>query len=51
LRLKGLDPNQDYEVEGLGVYGGDELMYAGVALPYRLGDFINMMWRLKAVQR
>jgi len=51
LRLKGLDPNQDYEVEGLGVYGGDELMYAGVALPYRLGDFISMMWRLKAVQR
>jgi alpha-galactosidase len=40
LRLKGLDPNQDYEIEGLGVYGGDELMYAGVALPYRLGDFI-----------
>ncbi|MES0855777.1 alpha-galactosidase [Geobacillus sp. G4] len=51
LRLKGLDPNQDYEIEGLGVYGGDELMYAGVALPYRSGDFISMMWRLKAVQR
>lgn len=51
LRLKGLDPNQDYEIEGLGVYGGDELMYAGVAVPHRLGDFISMMWRLKAVQR
>ncbi|MCK7606622.1 alpha-galactosidase [Geobacillus stearothermophilus] len=51
LRLKGLDPNQDYEIEGLGVYGGDELMYAGVAVPHRLGDFTSMMWRLKAVQR
>ncbi|KFL15831.1 alpha-galactosidase [Geobacillus stearothermophilus] len=50
LRLKGLDPNQDYEIEGLGVYGGDELMYAGVAVPHRLGDFISMMWRLKAVR-
>ncbi|WP_434411555.1 hypothetical protein [Geobacillus thermoleovorans] len=25
-------------------------MYAGVALPHRLGDFISMMWRLKAVR-
>ncbi|WP_371198501.1 MULTISPECIES: hypothetical protein [Geobacillus] len=25
-------------------------MYAGVAVPHRLGDFISMMWRLKAVR-
>ncbi|AGT32463.1 hypothetical protein M493_11065 [Geobacillus genomosp. 3] len=51
LRLKGLDPSQDYEIEGLGVYGGDELMYAGVAVPHRSGDFISTVWRLKTVQR
>ena len=33
LRMKGLDPDKDYLVEGK-VYGGDELMYAGLALPF-----------------
>lgn len=32
LRLKGLDPQADYRVNGT-VYGGDQLMYAGLALP------------------
>ena len=32
LRLKGLDPQRDYKVNGQ-VYGGDTLMYAGLALP------------------
>lgn len=32
LRLKGLDPNADYKVNGE-VYGGDQLMYGGLALP------------------
>lgn len=33
LRLKGLDPNSDYQVNGQ-VYGGDTLMYAGLPLPF-----------------
>ncbi|MFQ9480472.1 MAG: alpha-galactosidase [Oscillospiraceae bacterium] len=32
LRLKGLNPNADYKVNGE-VYGGDQLMYGGLALP------------------
>lgn len=32
LRLKGMDPNADYKVNGE-VYGGDQLMYGGLALP------------------
>jgi alpha-galactosidase len=48
LRLKGLDPNKDYEIIGSGeVYGGDELMYAGLNVPRRRGDFISVIWRLK----
>jgi alpha-galactosidase len=51
LRLKGLDPNQDYEIIGSGdVYGGDELMYAGLNVPERRGDFISVIWRLKAAR-
>ncbi|GLH65244.1 hypothetical protein PG301_30830 [Parageobacillus sp. G301] len=48
LRLKGLDPNKDYEIIGSGeMYGGDELMYAGLNVPRRRGDFISVIWRLK----
>jgi alpha-galactosidase len=48
LRLKGLDPNKNYEIIGSKeVYGGDELMYAGLNVPRRRGDFISVIWRLK----
>jgi alpha-galactosidase len=48
LRLKGLDPNKDYEIIGSGeVYGGDELMYVGLNVPERRGDFISVIWHLK----
>lgn len=48
LRLKGLDPNKDYEITGSGeVYGGDELMYVGLNVPERRGDFISVIWHLK----
>ncbi|MFF2016061.1 alpha-galactosidase [Paenibacillus sp. NPDC058177] len=51
LRLKGLDPEADYEwVEGGGVYGGDLLMYAGLPLPDLQGDFQSVLWRFKKVQ-
>jgi alpha-galactosidase len=50
LRLKGLDPEADYEwVEGGGVYGGDLLMYAGLPLPDLHGDFQSVLWRFKKV--
>lgn len=50
LRLKGLDPEADYEwIEGGGVYGGDHLMYAGLPLPDLHGDFQSVLWRFKKV--
>ncbi len=50
LRLKGLDPEADYEwVEGGGVFGGDHLMYAGLPLPALHGDFQSVLWRFRRV--
>jgi len=50
LRLKGLDPEADYEwVDGGGVYGGDLLMYAGLPIPILHGDFQSVLWRFKKV--
>jgi alpha-galactosidase len=57
LRLKGLDPEADYEVEPLdgfgdatGVYGGDHLMYAGLSLQTGQGDFQSRLFRLRRVE-
>jgi alpha-galactosidase len=50
LRLKGLDPERDYVLEETGaVYGGDELMNAGIYLPQVKGDFQSVLWRFAAV--
>lgn len=49
LKLKGLDPNRDYVLQATGdVYGGDELMYAGINLPGLHGDYQSLLWRFKA---
>lgn len=49
LRLEGLNPEMDYEIEGTGeVVGGDVLMNAGLDIPYRHGDFQSITWKLKA---
>jgi alpha-galactosidase len=49
LRLKGLDPNRDYVLEATGdVYGGDELMNAGINLWPLHGDFQSLLWRFSA---
>jgi alpha-galactosidase len=49
LRLKGLDPNRDYAIVRTGqTFGGDELMSAGIDLPYMLGDFQSAIWQFKA---
>ncbi len=47
LRLKGLDPNRDYQVNGQ-VYGGDALMYAGLALPF-LDEHQALQYQIQAV--
>lgn len=59
LRLQGLDPDCLYKIESTNKsYGGDELMYSGIALPksfqaYSLdesvfkGDFQSKIWKLK----
>ncbi|MCI8553825.1 MAG: alpha-galactosidase [Clostridiales bacterium] len=47
LRLQGLDPDARYRIEELdGVFYGDELMYAGLALP-RLFDFESVSYTLE----
>ena len=47
LRLKGLDPDRNYRVNGV-VYGGDELMYAGLALPF-LDQYQAVQYQIEAV--
>ncbi|MDR0269884.1 alpha-galactosidase [Paenibacillus sp.] len=52
LKLKGLDPDADYEVLGSGkIYSGDALMYAGVSIDSERGDFYSELIRLKRLQR
>jgi alpha-galactosidase len=49
LKLKGLDPNRDYVLESNGdIYGGDELMYAGINVPELHGDFQSVLWHFQA---
>lgn len=46
LRLRGLDPNAEYQETASGkIYGGDELMYVGLTVPVAFGDFTSHMWR------
>ncbi|WP_404408011.1 alpha-galactosidase [Jeotgalibacillus malaysiensis] len=48
VKLRGLDPHSSYYVDGLdAVYDGDELMNAGVPVPYPEGDFDSVLWTLK----
>ena len=48
LKFKGLDPEMNYRVIGTDeIYGGDELMYAGIIVPALKGDFTSYVWRLK----
>ena len=48
LKLKGLDPNRNYAVEGSGVCGGDRLMHAGLAIQPLKGDYASAVFRVKA---
>lgn len=50
LKLKGLNPNSNYQLIGTNeIYGGDELMYAGIVIPELKGDFQSHVLRLKKV--
>ena len=50
VRLKGLNPDCDYKEIGTDkVYGGDELLYTGIAIPRVRGDFHSLLWRFKRV--
>lgn len=50
LRLKGLDPDTLYRVDGFDEpVGGDELMYSGVMIPHQSGDFFSVVSRLRKV--
>ncbi|WP_338552872.1 alpha-galactosidase [Paenibacillus sp. KS-LC4] len=48
--LKGLDPSRDYVWEENGeTYGGDELLYAGLASPQFHNDYASKVYRFRAV--
>jgi alpha-galactosidase len=50
LQLRGLNPAYLYQhIETGKLYGGDELMHVGVAIPKLKGDFTSLLWRFKRV--
>jgi alpha-galactosidase len=49
LRLKGLDPNATYRVNGGDCYPGDVLMQAGYPLPLFKGDYQAIQLYLEAI--
>lgn len=54
LPLRGLNESLEYEVNGNGVYGGDLLTYAGLAIqPEEMAgrglDFSSKLYELKAL--
>ncbi|CAN7735653.1 alpha-galactosidase [Paenibacillus sp. LjRoot153] len=50
LALKGLNPELEYQVEGLDApLGGDRLMQAGIHLPLFHSDYASRWWRVKAI--
>lgn len=50
LRLKGLDPDARYQIEGLGSYAGCTLMNAGLHCTLR-GDFASRVLHLKKLEK
>ena len=50
LKLEGLDPDASYRLEETGtVYGGDELMQRGIAVPAPWGDYMSRQFWLERV--
>ncbi|MHC1681857.1 MAG: alpha-galactosidase [Clostridiaceae bacterium] len=49
LNLRGLDSDKEYKLSGkVGIYGGDELMYAGLIIPDLKGDYQSVVWHLES---
>ncbi|OCT12386.1 alpha-galactosidase [Paenibacillus pectinilyticus] len=49
LRLKGLNPDFDYQIEGSeGTFAGDHLLYAGLSVAGLHSDFESKIWLLEA---
>ena len=49
LRLKGLNSDMDYnQLNESNVFGGDELMHAGLNIPELSGDFQSLIWRFSS---
>lgn len=50
VKLQGLDPNSQYQIQETGEeYGGDELMYSGLLCRVKSGDAQTLLYTLKAV--
>ena len=49
LRLKGLDPELTYQVNGQGAWPGGALMNAGYPLPVFMGDYQSLQLYLSAI--
>ncbi|MDS0527051.1 alpha-galactosidase [Clostridium sp. SHJSY1] len=50
LKLKGLDSEKEYLVSDKdSIYGGDELMYAGLIIPDLQGDYQSVVWHLNGI--
>lgn len=51
IKLRGIDPAKQYVmVDTDQVFGGDELMYAGLSIPAEIkGDFQGVVWHFKAI--
>ena len=51
VRLRGLEPTKQYRIRQTGeVYGGDELMQAGLCCPLPPGDASSLLYTLQAVE-
>ncbi len=50
IRVRGIDPERDYELLGTGeVYGGDELIFEGITIPRKHGDFQSTVMHFRAI--
>ena len=50
LKFKGLDPNKLYSINNKNTFGGDELMEAGINLPYPLKENEAYEYYLKCIE-
>lgn len=50
IKFKGLNPDYDYKEVSTGeIFGGDELMNAGITIERIKQDFLSIQWRFKKI--